>query len=316
MASSGGAALLMALAFNNKGYATLGAVFTEGFRSVKHIVADNPADIIKTAGSKYVQSDSAAAFRDALSDKHKKYLAFGTPCQISGLRKLIVHNKVEQNYFLIDFFCHGVPSYLLWWAFIDNLVKKIKGLQHLELRNKIRGWHKFGIFAVGEKGRYFKDFSKDFFGRFYLSNYCLRPSCYSCPYRQYTEADLRVGDFWGREFSNDYLGMSLAVPLNEKGLELIEKTPGLLFRSVPKSWLLDSQPSVKQTSLFVPADNTVVMRELSEGKLLVDIYRKHLSWKYRKKAVKQFPYRLAATVLPPGAKKLLRVARRLLGGQR
>ncbi len=312
MASSGGAALLMALAFNSKGYAVLGAVFAEGFRLVKHIVADKPADIIKTAGSKYVQSDSAAAFRDALSDKDKKYLAFGTPCQISGLRRLIEHQKAEQNYFLVDFFCFGVPSYFLWQAFIDDLAQKIGELRYLELRNKIRGWHKYGIFAVGEKGVYFNDFTKSPFGRFYLSDYCLRPTCYSCTYRQESDADLRVGDFWGREFSNDYLGTSLAVPLNEKGLELIERTPGLLFRSVPKSWTLDSQPRIKQTSLSMPADNALVLQKLRGGKTLGDIYREHLLRKYLVRAVKHFPYRFAVALLPPKAKKVLRAVKRLL----
>lgn len=314
-ASSGGVALLMALSFNNEGYAVLGAIFDKGFRLVKHIVADSPVDIIKTIGSKYVQSDASLAFRTAFLDEHKNYLAFGTPCQISGLRRLIEHKRNKHNYFLIDFFCHGVPSYLLWLAFIDALVKKIGELQYLELRNKIRGWHKFGIFAVGEKGIYIGDFMQSFFGRFYLSDYCLRPTCYSCQYRQSSDADLRIGDFWGREFSNDLLGTSLAIPLNEKGLELIERTPGLIFRSVPKSWTLDSQPMSKQISVSMPSDYALVMKKLRDRKALDKVYREHLAWKYRKQKAIELSYGLARAILPPIAIKALRVAKRFIGGQ-
>jgi len=313
IASSGGVALLVALAFNSKGYSILGAIFEENFRLVKHLVADNPLYIIKTTGSKYVQSDSSVAFKNALAESDKKYVVFGTPCQISGLRNLICQKKVEQNYFLIDFFCHGVPSYLLWWTFIDELSKRLGSLQHLELRNKARGWHRYEIFAVGAKGMWAKDFTQTPFGRFFLSNYCLRPSCYSCQYGQKSDADLRLGDFWGKEFSNDILGVSLAVPLNDKGLTIIEETPGLVFRSAPKAWMIDSQARFKQNILPMPPDNSVVLEKLRQGKTLKSIYDEHLSWKYRKIALKRFPYKVAGALLPPQIKKLLRT---VLGGSK
>ncbi len=161
---------------------------------------------------------------------------------------------------------------------------------------------------------YVNDFTKSPFGRFYLSDYCLRPTCYSCHYRLESDADLRIGDFWGKEFSNDYLGTSLAVPLTERGLELIEKTPGLLFRSVPKSWTLDSQPRIKQRSLSMPADNALVLQKLRGGKTLGDIYRENLLWKYLVRDVKHLPCRLAGSLLPPKAKKTLRTVKRLFGG--
>jgi ferredoxin len=310
MASSGGAALSIALAFSGEGHSILGAVFDGGFRFVKHIVANNPVNVIKTTGSKYVQSNSAAAFKNALAEPNKKYVAFGTPCQINGLRNLIRHKKIEDNYFLVDLFCHGVPSYLLWWAFVDDLAKNLGALQHLELRNKSRGWHRYEVFAVGTKGMYAKIFTKTSFGRFFLSNYCLRQTCYSCQYGRKSDADMRLGDFWGREFSDDILGVSLAVPLNDKGFVLIEKTPGLAFRSVPKSWMMDSQARLKSDLLPVPPENSVISEKLRHGKALNDVYKEHLSRKHTKAAFKRFPYKVAGAVLPSGVKKWIRSFKR------
>lgn len=223
MASSGGAALLIALTFSRLGYSILGAIFDDDFRRIKHIVTDKPEFIIKTSGSKYVQSDSASAFKEAINFPQKKYVAFGTPCQISGLRSVIRNLNIESNYFLVDLFCHGVPSYLLWWAFIDELERNLGIIKHLELRNKAKGWQKHGPLAVGVNGIYAKEFTKDQFCRFFNSNYCLRQTCYFCVYGRKSDADLRLGDFWGEEFSSDFLGVSLGVPLNDKGLSLIKK---------------------------------------------------------------------------------------------
>ena len=53
MSSSGGAAQAISLAFGNRGYSIIGAVFTDDFRYVNHIIAQTPEEIMLTAGSEH-----------------------------------------------------------------------------------------------------------------------------------------------------------------------------------------------------------------------------------------------------------------------
>lgn len=313
MSSSGGAALLIALMWNNKGYSILGATFDKSFKYVHHIIARKDTDIISTTGSKYVQSDTSEAFRQALQNRDERFIVFGTPCQIHGLRNSIKERGLNDNFYLVDIFCHGVPSYLLWWAFLDEMSSIAGTIQHLELRNKSKGWQNYSVFGVGSEGIYSKKFVNTSFGRFYLSNYCYREACYICKYNKLSAADLRLGDFWAIEFSKDYLGTSIAVPINEKGLILIEQTHGLGFRSVPISWLLESQPRVKWKIIDKPKDNDAVMQGLIKIKPLRKLYRRHLSSKYVKIAIKRFSYALADDILPNNIKNVLRILKSRLG---
>ena len=59
--SSGGAALSFGLTLNKLGFFILGAVFGRDFRRVHHIVAKSPQEILRTTGSKYIQSDISNA---------------------------------------------------------------------------------------------------------------------------------------------------------------------------------------------------------------------------------------------------------------
>ena len=73
-------------------------------------VAENQLELIPSIGSKYIQSHTESAFSSF--KRGQKYVIVGTPCQIDSLRKNLQRLKIEQDYILIDFFCHGVPSYL------------------------------------------------------------------------------------------------------------------------------------------------------------------------------------------------------------
>ena len=311
LTSSGGAAFQFALKYFTKGYLPIGAVFKDNFRYVEHIVAKAPEDILSTVGSKYIQSNTENAFRYCLSNPNGKYIAFGTPCQINAFRN-IIGQKDFDDYLLIDLFCHGVPSYHLWWAFVEEISRKTGRLQHVEIRNKARGWHKYGVLCIGDRGIYEKNFLKTTFGRFYLSNYCLNEPCYKCTYGRKSAADLRVGDFWGKEYADNLMGVSLAVALSDKGLQLIEETEGLAFRSIPLSLLFDSQKRVKKPKIAKPKNNERLMEDLISGQPLPKAYKRHLSSEYRKKGLRHFPYKLANAILPKRVKSILRFAIRAL----
>lgn len=50
--------------------------------------------------------------------------------------------KCEDNFVLLDFFCHSVPSMLVWRAYIKMLEPKIGKVTYASWRNKFEyGWH-------------------------------------------------------------------------------------------------------------------------------------------------------------------------------
>lgn len=305
-ASSGGAALSLGLTLNKTGFHVLGAVFEKDFCRVHHIVAKSPQEILRTTGSKYVQSDMSRALRGALENKKKDYIVFGTPCQIAGIRKTVESMNLADHYCLVDFFCHGVPSYLLWWGFLNDIQVRTGKLQHLELRNKAKGWHDYSLFCVGSEGRFIeKTFLKTRFARFYLSNYCLSETCYTCKYGRYSAGDLRLGDFWGRDFQADFLGTSLGIPFTEKGYQLIENTEDLEFRSMPAASLINSQ-DIARAAISKPLKNEQVLSSLQKGMPLKKAYQQFLARKCGIAAVKQAPARAASRIVPESIKKIIR----------
>ena len=65
----------------------------------------------------------AVKFLNISINKKEKYLVTGTPCQIDSFRKYIKKFRVEDNFVLMDFFCHGVPSKLVWDKYITEKEK-------------------------------------------------------------------------------------------------------------------------------------------------------------------------------------------------
>ena len=74
---------------------------------------------------------------------------------------------------------------------------------------------------------YNKDLNKDTMLRAYLSNICLRPSCYRCKYKTVDRAsDLTFADFWRVDDVypniNDDKGISLLLINSEKGQNIFD----------------------------------------------------------------------------------------------
>lgn len=308
LATSGGIASSISFKLLDNNYITIGAVYNSDFKKVYHNYCDTPDKIFSTIGSKYVQSNFSVGFREVLKDRNNKFILIGTPCQIAGARNVLARKNIsDENYYLIDFFCHGVPSYLLWWSFIENLNRKIGNINSLNLRFKDNDWHNFKIRAIGENKVYLREFSKDTFGKLYLSDYCLRNSCYTCKYSKYSAADLRIGDFWGEHFEGNKMGVSIALPITQKGFDLIVKVDDIEVESVPSSYLYSSQ-TVKEGRRFnVPVKNDKVMEDLKNGLSIRLIYKKYLLRSEIGNSIKRLPVKLIKAVLP---KKYIRFVKK------
>ena len=46
-------------------------------------------------------------------------------------------------------------------------------------------------------------------------------SCFTCPFRNETSADIRLGDYWGERFKNNEDGVSMVLINGSRGLALL-----------------------------------------------------------------------------------------------
>lgn len=226
--SSGGIFMLIAEEIIKQGGVVFGAAFADDFRSVHHIFVDNPNDLEKLRGSKYVQSSIGETYKLAKEflDCGRKVLFTGTPCQIEGLYSFL--NNSYDNLLLVDFVCHGVPSPGIWKKYLDYREGKDgKVIDEIMFRSKKRNWRQYYFSYRTNNGKTINIHrSDDPFLQSFLKSYSLRPSCYSCRFKGKERlADITLSDFWMvNQFLNgmdDEMGTSLLYIHSTKGLDII-----------------------------------------------------------------------------------------------
>ena len=226
--SSGGIFTEIATHVIKSGGVVFGAAFNDDF-SVSHKMADSIEKLSMFRGSKYVQSTIGNTYNEAKSllKEGKLVLFTGTPCQIGGLYSYL--NKDYDNLITQDIICHGVPSPMVWQKYKEYQENKNGSkMQSVQFRNKDSGWKKFSMkleYINGEKN--FNDLGKDLFLKSFLSNLCLRPSCYDCSFKtDVRQSDITLADFWGianvmPDMDNDK-GISLVIVNSQKGKNLFK----------------------------------------------------------------------------------------------
>lgn len=229
--SSGGVALEIASHCIDLGYKVCAVRYNRSRQSAEHYIANTKEDLLQSIGSKYIQSDTFEAFSKI--DLKEKYVIFGTPCQIDMWRRYIRNRKKESNFILIDFFCHGVPSYNVWLKYLREHKDIIDESSMITWRDKQDGWHSsWNISAYrdknfGEAKPYYRSSSKnaDGFYFMFLSNCALNPACYAdCKYKQYkSSADIRLGDLWSTQFAKDEQGVSAVLAFSRRGKEILQE---------------------------------------------------------------------------------------------
>ena len=264
--SSGGTGFEIGKYLIESGYEVVGVRYGAIKNNAEHYIAHTKEELVQSMGSKYIPSYTAEAFRKI--DRKKKYLVTGTPCQIDSFRRYTKKFRCEDNFVLMDFFCHGVPSMLLWNKYANWAERKVGKLTYVSWRNKFTGWHDSWAMAIdGEKHgdpvnwhdsynlliRGKKTFLNsrlsqgDMFYRMFLSDYCLGKHCYAkCKYKHLnSSADLRIGDMWGDYYKDNEEGVTGLLVLTEKGKILLNELEG--------------------TCHFEPQDNSLV----TEGQMAV-----------------------------------------------
>lgn len=89
-----------------------------------HIRIEDPKDIDRLRGSKYVQSTMGNSYKQVLEDlcAGKWILFTGTPCQVAGLKAFL--GRPYETLVTADIICHGVPSAAYFRKFIAGYEKK------------------------------------------------------------------------------------------------------------------------------------------------------------------------------------------------
>jgi len=227
--SSGGAFTAIAQAFCDAGSAIFGASFSEDYHNVAHTCVTDLNNLSAHRKSKYIQSDIGDSYRQArdLLSSGKKTLFSGTPCQIAGLKSLLM-GKDSPNLLTVDLICHGVPSQLVYAKYLEYLKSMYGGsVVSVDFKNK----EKFGCgtnvkVGLAKKKALHTMGADDPFIIAFLSGLCLRPSCHACPFATTPRiSDFTIGDLWGAEEIVPHLdsdtGLSVLLANTEKAKKLL-----------------------------------------------------------------------------------------------
>lgn len=219
-ASSGGIVPVILQSYLEKGYIIYCVEYDQASNKLNYYIPSSVSDLNRGMKSKYLQ----AIFPEKI-DYTKNNVIVGTPCAIASIRAVLKKKKSAGDNILIDFFCHGTPSYLLWNKYLEHV--GINRPTNVVWRDKENGWHDSWRMIVEDNNKIFsKYFSQgDLFYKFFLRNRCLRNSCYNdCVFKSTNStADIRVGDLWGTKFKEDKEGVSGVLIFNDKGLKVIDE---------------------------------------------------------------------------------------------
>lgn len=303
--SSGGAGFEIGKYLLEQGYKVCGVRYDADKNRAEHYIATNVEELIQSAGSKYIQSYTVDGFK-AIKRK-EKYLVTGTPCQIDSFRRYIKKFHCEDNFVLLDFFCHGVPSMLVWKKYTDWAEKKVGKITYASWRNKWTGWHDSWAMGIdgeqhGEKIdwhdsydlliREKKSFIEsrlsqgDMFYKLFLGDCCLGKQCYDhCKYKyDQSSADIRIGDLWGETYQDNQDGVSGAVAFTEKGKDILQHINCELTEH-PFEIVAEGQmkvcPPYKPWYKKIEVTLADPSKNIDDAIAIINQQRKHESWRNR-----------------------------------
>lgn len=243
--SSGGIGFEIGKQLIEKGYKAVGCRYDIKDQRADHFIANTVEEFVQSIGSKYIQSYTEDAFRQ-IKRKGEKYLITGTPCQIDSFRRMIRKFHCEENFILMDFFCHCVPSMYAWKAYAKMQEKKVGAITYVSWRNKFEyGWHDNWLMGIdGEKTskpvNWHESYNVlikekisfiqsrksqgDLFYKLFLGDLCLGKQCQKyCKYKyDNSSADIRIGDLWGKTYRSDENGVSALITFTERGKAVID----------------------------------------------------------------------------------------------
>lgn len=298
--SGGFAHELSKLALDND-FKVVGVEYDYNEHIAKHKIANDIEQIDSFKGSKYIQSYTNEALQQIFdrTNKETKYLIVGSPCQIAAIRELSKLKKIDKNHLYVDFFCHGVPSYLLWEGYLRYSKKKysLGDISKVAFRDKKFGWHSF-TFVLGDGKREITSqfTNNNLFYSFFLYNLCLNKACYEhCKFKnESSSADIRIGDLWGTKYASNDQGVSGIMVYSDKGLDFVKKLS--VCATITEETIETVTESQLKKQLVRPPQWEEVMKDLREQKQLDNLYAKYIRPIKRKKLIKRIINKIRKTI--------------------
>lgn len=253
--SSGGVAYQIAKTGIADKKLVCGAVFDYSSFTVKHKLCFTTEDIEPLKGSKYLQSNCQEAFSRLVqlirNDDQLEAIVFGTPCQIAGLNNALNHYNIRNRVLLIDIFCHGVPSLALWKEYLTFLeTKNVQNIKKIIFRDKHYSWHSYYMHIFCDNGEYVVSREKDPFLKLFCMGVLNQKECFTCRFRNESAADIRLGDYWGKRYSDSEEGYSMVLTLTEKGKEYFKSVDGLENVNLP----IEERLGQQHTDYTIPSE--------------------------------------------------------------
>ena len=256
--SSGGVFTVFADAILRESGYVSGVVFDEKFKAC-HIVSNNPDDIFRMRGSKYVQSDTGKVFSEIkqLLKQGKKVLFTGVSCQVAGLKAFL--GKDYENLFCIDILCHGAASPGIFRKYLNETIG-IEQIRDIQFRNKrLEGWRNTYFYVDSDKGEIYQALGENEFTSAFLNDVINRNCCAECQFQRLPrQGDITIGDFWGIEDCDpgldDNKGISVLLVNSEKGQNLLEvcRKEFLVLREERADDAIKKNPNIISSSVPHP----------------------------------------------------------------
>lgn len=174
------------------------------------------SDISRFCGSKYVKSNPQGIYSDIKShiSRGLKVLFIGLPCQVAAVKKYL---NSDQNLYTIDLICHGTPSPIVLFKFLEESKFKLSEIEDISFRKNMD----FSLSINGQRIK--RKRICDLYTHAFLDGLFYTDNCYECKFAQLKRcSDITIGDSWGTDLSSEIKrGVSLILIQSEKGKELL-----------------------------------------------------------------------------------------------
>ena len=289
--TSGGISHELLKHFSLKGYPVYGCIYDKNDGGIKHkLMSDFDENILKLyQGSKYLQSK----FFDNLDILNsEKAVIAGTPCQIASVDNYLRLKNKRNNFILVDLVCHGVPSRYLWNRYLKEKEINKHELEKVYFRDPSKGWKNKSITLQTNNKKITTEETKDLFYHFFDMQLCYMNSCYECNFRTSSKADLRLGDFWGKKYTERDLkyGVSMVVCFTKKGETVLRQLEQSNKIEIVKEWDMNAYYKGQgPVNPIIPLCRTEVLKELKESDhSLKSIIKNHAYKLYIYKKLQRF----------------------------
>lgn len=230
------------------GYQFCGVRYNVEKKRSEHYLATTVEELAASKQSKYIQSWSVDAFQQF--KRGQKYLVTGVPCQIDSLRRYLRKFKMEDDFILLDFFCHGIPSKWMFDQYLKYVEKKVGKASSVTWRNTIMPdgspcWQEStNVNIRGERGLWQSRTVKgDIFFCLFFQEFCNGRHCHhNCRFRMFSSAaDIRLCDLWGGTYKDNKEGVSGVMLFSEKANRLFESLDSIEYKKEPKEIVGEGQ---------------------------------------------------------------------------